>query len=167
MARWKLMTAHYLNTTRPAKWRYSEVSGGESIEKEYLVPRMLDPKDPKCWTNRAQVGMPISAGGSSDVEGEVCVCIPGRGQPMDIEFIGDPTPDMIPLDEEATAISETFASFWAYKPDTVDNSSFSQSVVDRSNVEAPPATVQVAGLESLVQAMEAQTRMIAELVSQR
>lgn len=165
MARWKLMESHYLNTIKPVIWRYSEVSNGESTEREYIVPRMLDLRDPKCWTNRSSVAPPARVGGSVvDSEGEIIVCQPGKGLPGDIEFVGDPTPGMLPQDEEAEAISAGFQDHWAYKPDSVEQS-FSQSLVDRSASAVTPAPVQVAGLDTLVQALEAQSRMISELVA--
>ncbi|MBU6430690.1 MAG: hypothetical protein KGR26_16850 [Cyanobacteria bacterium REEB65] len=164
MARWKLMTSHYLNTVRPAIWRYREVSGGEARESEYIVPRMLDINDPKCWTNRAEVGLPVNRGGNmSDAEGEVIVCQPGKGLPGDIEFIGDPTPDMLPQDEEATEISAGFQALWAYKPDGVEIP-YSQSIVDRHGEAERPATVQIDGMSELVQALEAQSRMMSAIV---
>ena len=48
MARWKLATSHYLNTVKPVKWRYQETdrSSGENLEKEFIVPRLLDIADP-------------------------------------------------------------------------------------------------------------------------
>lgn len=165
MARWRLMTSHYLNTTKPGRWRYSEVSNGESIEREYVVPRLLDIGDPRCWTNRSTVGSPQSAGGTmADPGGEIIVCLPGKGLPGDVEFLGDPTPDMLPQDEEAEAISAGFKEHWAYKPDPMEPS-YSQSMIDRGVEAAKPAPVQIAGMDSLVQAMEMQSRMISELIS--
>ncbi|MDR3572268.1 MAG: hypothetical protein P4L50_00265 [Anaerolineaceae bacterium] len=168
MARWKLMTSHYLNTVRPAKWRYSAIdqASGELLEKEFLVPRMLDINDPKCWTNRAEVGNPVSAGGhTADVGGEIVVCHQGKGLRTDIEFIGDPTPDMVPLDEEAQTISDSFEAHWAYKPDQPEMS-YSQLVVDRSyKVSSAPQPVEVKGLDGLVAAMEVQSRLINDLIS--
>ena len=164
MARWKLACSHYINTVRQAKWRYSHTdrTTGENVEKEFIVPRLLDVNDPKCWTNRLTMGAPVSVGGSADnSEGEIIVCHPGKGEKSDVEFLGDPTPDMIPYDEEAETISATFKDHWAYKPDTVDNSGFSQALVDRMEV---PSTVEVEGMKDLVAAMTAMVAQNAELI---
>jgi len=168
MARWKLMTSHYLNTVRQAKWRYSAIdqANGELLEKEFNVPRMLDVDDPKCWTNRAEVGNPVSSGGNmTNADGEVVVCWQGKGLKTDIEFIGDPTPDMVPLDEEAQEVSDSFESHWAYKPDQPEMS-YSQLVVDRSDkISSAPQPVEVKGLDGLIAAMEIQSRLISDLIN--
>jgi hypothetical protein len=168
LARWKLAISHYLNTVKPVKWRYQETerSTGENLEREYIVPRLLDINDPRCWTNRLVAG--ANVGGSSTnigAEGEVVVCTPGKGQPGDIEFLGDPTPDMIPMDEDAEAISASFQDHWAYKPDGVEPN-YSQSIVDRhGEVEARASEVKVAGLDQLVAAMEVQSHLMADLIA--
>lgn len=160
MARWKLATSHYLNTVKPAKWRYAHTdrSTGEAIEKEFIVPRFLDINDPKCWTTRFG-GVPISrGGGDAGAEGEVVVCREGKGIPGDIEFIGDPTPDMIPYDEEAEAISATFQERWAYKPDHPELT-FSHAIVDKAGlapVAAPAQTIEIPGLGELVALLASQ-----------
>ena len=167
MARWKLATSHYLNTVKPVKWRYQETdrSTGENLEKEFIVPRFLDINDPRCWSNRLVAGAQI--GGSATnmgAEGEIIVCQPGKGLPGDIEFLGDPTPDMIPMDEESEAISETFKDHWSYKPDG-DEPNYSQSIVDRHGEAEHNAKVEVAGLEQLVAAMDAQSRLMADMLA--
>lgn len=163
MARWKLSCPHYLYTVKSAKWRYSHTdrATGDLVEKEFIVPRLLDPRDPKCWTNKFG-GIPVSRGGNdSEADGEVVVCFQGKGEPGDIEIVGDPTPDMIPLDEEAQEISDSFQDHWAYKPDNAEVN-FSQAIVDRSNqmVEAiesaSRAPIQVEGLSDLVNLIAAQ-----------
>ena len=168
MARWKLATSHYLNTVKPVKWRYSETdrSSGENLEREYIVPKFLDIMDPRCWTNRlvagAQVGGSVTNIGA---EGEIVVCQPGKGQPGDTEFLGDPTPDMIPMDEEAEQISAGFADHWAWKPDAAEPI-YSQSIVDRhGEAEAHQSEVKIAGLDNLVAAMEVQSRMMADMLA--
>ena len=167
MARWKLATSHYLNTVKPAKWRYThqDRATGENIEKEFIVPRMLDTNDPKCWTNRYT---PIAQGYTDlTAEGEIVVCAPSKGQPGDIEFLGNPTPDMIPLDEEAEVISASFQDHWAYKPEAIPTN-MSQAVVDRANFE--PASVEIKGLDillgSIASLIETNTKAL-EAVSHR
>ena len=158
MARWKLACNHYIRTVKPTKWRYTETdqSTGETIEKEYDVPRLLDIKDPKCWSKRWGPDAHF-------MEGEVIVCQPGKGQPGDWEFLGDPTPDMIPLDEEAEAISATYTDRWAYKPEVMDPSAHSQSLVDRADFT--PAPVEVAGMTDLVAAMTQMINQQGDLIA--
>lgn len=110
MARWKLMNPHYLNildpdTGEPTKWEYSESdrTTGKARRKTYHVPQLLDPKDPSLC-NR---------------EGDIVVCVEGKGQPGDIVFFGSPTPDMEPMDEEAETISNSLKSKWAHPIETL------------------------------------------------
>ena len=160
MARWKLMTAHYLNLIEPTEYEYKETTRrGDQVRKRYSVPRMLDPLDPKAWNN--------SWGNSSDLEGEIVVALPGKGSPRDYEFTGDPTPDMIPIDDEAREISASFAQRWSFKPD--GEASFSQSMVDRfesamAEAQAKPAAIEVTGLDKLLETQAQLTSMFAQFL---
>lgn len=158
MARWKLMTAHYINVAG-TEWEYQETSrGGESIRKRFPVPRLLDPIDPKCWTSRW--------GTKDDAEGEVIVCHAGKGDPKDTVFTGDPTPDMMPLDDEAKEISGRFTERWKYKPD-IDTQSFSQSMINKfeaqmADIQSKPQKVEVDGLADLVTAIGALVEQVTK-----
>lgn len=92
MARWSLLQPHYL-TVPGTVWEREEVNrdGGKAIRKSYDVPMFLDPRDPGDWNYKADEA--------------IIVCHEGKGMPKDIVFVGDPTPDMHPLDAEAEAIS--------------------------------------------------------------
>lgn len=168
MARWKLMNNHYLNTVQAVEWEYFAVAGGKSVRKRFKVPRYLDVFNPADWTLKAG-GIPIQFGGNDEgAEGAIIVCHEGRGEHGDIEFIGNPTPDMMPVDDEARAISATFEDHWKYKPDTAEMS-FSQSLVDileakKADIETKPATVQVEGLSELMATMVASQKLMADLV---
>lgn len=147
MARWKLMCSHYLNVPGEV-WEYTENdrSNGRPIRKQFAVPRLLDVKDPTCWTKRW--------GNRSDEDGEIIVCHEGKGSSTDIVFLGDPTPDMLPVDDEAKAISAKFEERWKMKPEA-NAGDFSQALVDRFQLEmaekqSRPQTVEVAGLNELV-----------------
>lgn len=98
MARWKLMNPHYLNVIPGAEWESKEtdVETGRQARKVYKVPMYLDPKDPK----------------DCNYPGEVIVCHEGKGQSKDIEFVGLPTPDMEPLDDEAREITAAHSHKW-------------------------------------------------------
>ncbi len=147
MARWKLMCPHYL-AVPGEEWEYTETdrATGRPIRKKFAVPRLLDTKDPSCWTNRWGV--------KGDEEGEIIVCYAGKGEATDIVFVGDPTPDMLPADAEATAISASFAARWGSRPEN-SAGEYSQSLVDKFQLElaetqSKPQTVEVAGLAELV-----------------
>ena len=164
MARWKLACPHYINTVKAAKWRYShqDRASGELVEKEFIVPRLLDPADPKCWTNRSTLGTPVAQGGNiEDAEGEIIVCHAGKGLRGDIEIVGDPTPDMVPQDEEAQAISDSFQTLWSYKPDNPDVN-YSQAVVDRHST--PSSAIEIPGLVDLAQAIAAQSALLSQII---
>lgn len=172
MARWKLMTSHYLNCVDPAEWEYSETDRTTGRQKRIRipVPRYLDIRDPGDWTNKWNSGTNMAASKLTNEDGEIIVCVPGAGLPGDIEFLGDPTPDMMPVDDEAVAISKTFENHWRYKPEGTVN--YSQSLVDEfqtelADVHSKPATVQVDGLSDLVAAMAAQTKALTEMLSAR
>lgn len=97
MAKWRLTAAHYLNVPG-TEWEYKETdrTSGRQARKVFEVPMLLDPKDPTVC-NR---------------DGD-CIVVqgvePGRGEHL---FVGEPTPDMEPLDDEASAISAKFQSKW-------------------------------------------------------
>lgn len=103
MARWKLTAAHYLNVPG-TEWEQKETSRetGRQVRKVYPVPLHLDPDD-RASQNR---------------DGEVIVAHEGSDKKGDFVFLGDPTPDMEPLDEEAEALSEARRPFWLIKPDS-------------------------------------------------
>ena len=96
MARWELMTAHYLNTAVPTEWEYKETNTetGRQARKVMIVPDYME-------------------------EGTI-VC-QGDGERGDIEFIGKPTPDMSPLDPEAEAISDKYRAEWIHPIESISN----------------------------------------------
>lgn len=153
MARWKLMAAHYLNVPGE-KWEYTENDRktGRVIRQAFKVPRLLDPTDPTCWTNRW--------GTKDDAEGEIIVCHEGKGQSTDQIFFGDPTPDMVPLDDEARELSASFEDKWRYKPEVAPQS-FSQSLIDKFQLEQAAL---VAAKPAQVEGMDKLTEAITELV---
>jgi hypothetical protein len=148
MARWKLMNAHYLNVPGE-QWEYMENDRrtGRPIRTKFNVPRLLDPNDPTCWTNRW--------GSKDNEEGEVIVCLEGQGDTHDIIFTGDPTPDMVPVDDEARAISAKFELRWNSRPEE-SAGEYSQSLIDRFQIqmaEVSSKPVEVPGLADLVSAI--------------
>ena len=167
MARWKILVAHYLMTADPAEWEYAETNRttGRPMRKKFTIPRYVDPRDPADWTNRW-------GNNKDNEEGECIVCLPGKGQEKDIEFLGDPTPDMIPLDEEAKSLSASFEARWRYKPATSEGN-YSQALVDNFQAEmskfeaVATKPVQVEGITELVAAMHEQSKLTSELLKRR
>lgn len=159
MARWKLMTAHYLNCP-DTEWEYNEVnrSTGKPQRKRFPVPRYINPQDPADWTK--------SWGRDEGADGETIVCLVGKGERGDIEFNGDPTPDMVPIDNEAKAISATFADRWRYKPESAEIS-YSQALVDgleEAVAEKMAKPVEIPGLQELAAAVGTIAAQNAELI---
>ena len=159
MARWKLMVAHYLNVP-DEEWEYVENDRktGRPIRRKFLVPRLLDPGDPTSWTNKW--------GTKDNEEGEVIVCLADKGDSHDHIFSGDPTPDMIPLDDEARAISAKFTERWKYKPEEASGQ-FSQSLIDKfqsdmAEVRTRPTPVE--GMSELTAAITAMVTSNKELI---
>lgn len=159
MARWKLMAPHYLKV-EDCEWEYQEIDRktNRQVRRKFQVPMLLDPRDPSYWTNKW--------GREDDAEGEIIVCFADKGDSRDIVFFGDPTPDMMPIDDEAKAISASFTERWSYKPET-DEGSYSQSLVDKFQLEMatkesvqPP--IQIAGMDQMMAQMAASQAMMAE-----
>jgi hypothetical protein len=165
MARWKLVAPHYLNV-EGVKWEYQEISRttGKPSRIQIPVPTYLDPRDPADFTHRW--GQQTRPDVHSDVEGEIIVSRGPSVDPKDIVFVGDPTPDMVPIDDEAKEISATFAETWRYKPETVSPGNYSQSLVDQfqiamADVATKPARIE--GLDALVVAITEMAKSNQEL----
>lgn len=168
MARWKLMTAHYINSPG-TEWEYSETSrsSGKAIRRRFEVPIHLDPTDPSHWTQRQGSKNQFNDG----EDGAIIVCTPGTGDDTDIIFLGDPTPDMLPVDDEAKSISDSFKGLWAYKPET-EAGNFSQALVDRFQTEmdsikqsVKPTTMEIPGLMELAAALAVSVKQNSELIA--
>ena len=117
MARWKLTAAHYLNVPG-TEWEYKETdqSTGKQARKVYPVPALLNPDD------SADCNYP----------GEIIVAYAGSPHRKDIIFLGEPTPDMEPLDEEAEAISAALRPKWTHPIDTLPgNGDYSASLLTK------------------------------------
>ena len=156
MARWKLTASHYIQTDQETEWEYTEVdrTNGRPKRHKFRVPTFLDINDPVCWTERI-MGMD-----GKPVEGYINVSDgnnPGAG---DVIFKGDPTPDMLPLDDEARAISDTFKEHWRFNVTEQEPGTFAQDLVDNlqrqlaaAQIATKPAEVQVPGLAEFMKTM--------------
>jgi len=101
MARWKLTEPHYLSVPTE-RWEHTTTDSrtGKPVRKMYRVPKHLDPRLEDDWTHRPE---------NNNMDGEIIVCWEGKGLPRDIIFEGNPTPGMLPLDDEAEEISGQFS----------------------------------------------------------
>jgi hypothetical protein len=154
MARWKLACPHYINVP-DVEWEYNENKNGKINRKRFPVPRYLNTADPGDWT--------VKWGGKDDEDGEIIVCLKDKGERGDITFLGDPTPDMIPVDDEARAISKTFEHRWSYRPETAETD-FSQSLVDKFEIamgEIAGKPAEVPGMTDLIGALTSLTQLMA------
>lgn len=135
--RWELMADHYLKVPN-CEWELTEtdIQTGRSKRQRFPVPEYL-------------------------TKGTI-VCHENLGQRGDQTFFGDPTPDMVPLDDEAQALTDSFTNHWRYKPEAGEVSA-SQSIF-ANMAEAMTRPVEVAGLTELVAGLTAQTKSNQDLV---
>jgi hypothetical protein len=147
MARWRLLEAHYLNVPG-TEWEYKESDRetGRQARRIYPVPLYLDPKDPQDITDRENQWVVVSH--KFD-----------KAHPRDVVFTGPPTPNMEPIDDEATDISQGYLDRGEWKhPIEALNMTYSQSVLSefeqklasmlagRIDMMAPPPNVSTAGV---------------------
>lgn len=105
--RWRLMTSHYLNVPG-TEWEHNESdrTTGKAVRKLYTVPALLDPRNPNDC-NR-------------DGECVVAHAIDGlRNERSDVIFLGDPTPNMEPINDEAEEISNGLKAKWTNPIETL------------------------------------------------
>lgn len=123
MARWRLMGKHYLNVPSTeadsslGKWEYKETSKetGKQARKVFNVPTYLNPED----------------GADCNYPGEIIVSHTYSAQyHKDIIFVGAPTPEMEPIDDEASAISEAEKHKWIHPIESLPGQGYSQSLLD-------------------------------------
>lgn len=162
MARWRLMTAHYLNLEDASEWEYTELdrTTGKQKKKKFAVPTHLDPNDSSDWNFR-----------EGPDNGYIAVTNGGTHDSRDIVFIGEPTPDMIPLDAEAEKLSEKFAKAGIWKTPNLDsNQTYSQVLVDKLEVElsklqATQPKTEVAGMTELLTAISGMMKQNQDILN--
>lgn len=163
MARWKLTEKHYLNVPG-TKWEHIQIDRrtGKQVRKTFNVPLFLDPEaDDDCNYN-------------DGFDKQIIVCHEGKGQDRDIVFVGDPTPGMLPIDDEAKAITSKFD--WTPTQgldDASKENSYTQKLllglVDQMSEAQSRATQSQStiGIEKLLETMAAmmaqQTEILARL----
>jgi len=111
--RWSLRNAHYLKVAElpdgtKCEWEHKETSreSGRTVRKLFPVPILLDPRDP------ADCNYPGEVIVTHFVEGAHILV-------RDIIFVGEPTPEMEPLNEPAQAISDSLRGKWEHPIDTL------------------------------------------------
>lgn len=126
MARWKLTAPHYLMTDPPTEWEHKETSRetGRQSRVIYNVPRLLNPDDPSDY----------------NYPDEIIVCNGSNPQGRDIIFIGDPTPDMEPLDAEAKAITKKFIDSGRWQRQT-EGEVFGEALIKQFMAEIAKASI--------------------------
>jgi hypothetical protein len=139
MARWALKDKHYLNVPG-TEWEYKETDRDTGRQRRMVlgVPLYLDPKDSADWNDRANEMIVVT--NKYD-----------PAHPHDHVFVGDPTPDMDPMDDEANAISQSFIDrgAWLHPIDSL-NMTYSQSILsnlEQQIVEAVKSSVKAAPVE--------------------
>jgi hypothetical protein len=112
MARWMLKDAHYLSVPG-IEWEYKENDRetGRSARKVYEVPLYLNPTWTQDW---------------NDPDGIVVSNRYDAAHRRDVVFTGPPTPDMEPLDDEATSISNEHRADWKHPIESL-NMTYSES----------------------------------------
>jgi len=142
-------------TDPPVEWEHREVSRetGKQTTMKLKVPRLLEPKDPGDWT-----------------EGEdIVVCNGNNPQRRDIIFVGDPTPDMEPIDDEAKKITKEFIDSGKWKKPEFGVEygeqliqSFMEQIVKLQNAPVPVQPVS-AGVDAKAFAdLQGQVKALAE-----
>lgn len=169
MARWRLLSPHYLNTV-DNQWEYKELdrNTGRQARKVYNVPRLFNPDDPGDF--------------NSPGSGEVIVCYDGKGQPRDHIFTGPPTPEMEPLDDEARTISGKESPKWVHPIESLPGQGYNDGLLAalqkqldamaRGQVAQPAAPTPVGGIDpdafaklqaQVAELMEANAALQAEM----
>lgn len=160
MARWRLTAPHYLNVEGNS-WEYKEVNrtNGKQVRTVFPVPLHLDPDNPTDWN---------IVRGKDD--GEIVVATEASPAfPHDIIFIGSPTPDMVPLDEEAKAISASMASKWKHPIESLTGTYADAMLKDlgeqMEEVRGRTASAPVEGMTELLTAMTAMMKQNQEMMA--
>lgn len=169
MARWKLTEPHYL-AVEGIKWEYSEVDRvtGRPKRTQFPVPIHLDPNIESDWTHRYDAW-----------SGDIIVSNGNASDPKDLIYKGPVTPGMLPMDDEAKAITAKAAKDKWSPTQGLDTESQNESYTNKllsgfidqmtqvqTNVQQAP---QIAGLEEMLKTMTAvmaqQTELLAKLAN--
>jgi hypothetical protein len=174
MARWKLLEAHYLRV-EGTKWEYSEVDRitGRPKRTQFDVPLLINPNDEGD----------LKSYGQNDPDGNLALIV-GHGTKgphgRDILWFekdgspGRPTPNMIPLDDEAKEISEKSERGWkdpgsqgapTYAENMIDGFIAKMSELQVSAQAAPKNDGITEVLATMTAMMAKQTEILAQLAA--
>lgn len=159
MARWRLKSAHYLSVSG-TEWQYSEIDRQTSRPKtvKFAIPKHLDPNIEQDWnvTYRNNLGQVVA--------GDIIVCLPEKGESGDYEFTSDLTPDMEPLDEEATVLSEKMEMKWQRPKEAIPGEPFAQSLLAHLESQTTNKQEELEGLQRAVTTLaEQMSSLVAAL----
>lgn len=166
MARWKLKCSHYLITATPAVWEQKEIDrgSGKEVRKKYQVPALFDINDPSHWN------VQYRGHNGQVVDGDIVVCDGADPQPGDIIFVGQPTPDMEPLDEAAEKKSAEYASKWNHPIDSLPGT-FGDSLIAGLQAQIADAKsksqaeTKIAGMDELLAGIKSMMETNAALIA--
>lgn len=160
MARWRLAAPHYINVPG-VEWEYKEVdrTSGRPKRTLFKVPALLDPDSPSDWNyvySKDGFGKPDT--------GEIIVANKESEQyPKDIMYVGDPTPDMVPLDDEAKAISAKMAPKWKHPIESLEGTYADAMMKDLSEqVDEVRTRTVAAPMEGMTELLTAMTAMMKQ-----
>ena len=158
MARWRLAAPHYLNVAGN-EWEYKEVDRTTGRQKRTMfpVPTLLDPDNPGDWN--------YVYGKDS---GEIIVADKASDNTKDIVFEGSPTPDMVPLDDEAKAITEAMRPAWKHPIESLTTTYADAMLKDLSmqveDVRTKSGSTQVEGMSELLTALTAMMKQNQDIL---
>ncbi len=111
--RWRLVNAHHLNIPvlpdgTKVEWEHKETARetGRTVRKLFPVPMLLDPKDPADCNYPGEIIVAHAIEGAHNLR-------------QDYIFLGEPTPEMEPLNDAAQAISDSLQDKWTHPIDTL------------------------------------------------
>jgi hypothetical protein len=115
------------------EWEYKETDREtqRQVRKVFEVPLYLNPNEQSDWNDRQNGRIIVTNRFDS-------------AYPRDIVFVGQPTPDMEPLDEEAQKITDGYvkSGAWKHPIETLDMN-YSQSVLSDFERQIATALVNV------------------------
>ncbi len=171
MARWKLTEPHYL-AVEGIKWEYSEVDrvSGRPKRTQFPVPLHLDPNIESDWTHKLDAW-----------SGDIIISDGNDPDPKCLVYKGPVTPGMLPMDDEAKAITAKAAKDkWAptegLDPEAQNNSYTNKLLsgfidqmtqMQSSAVAAPPAAGMAEFMTAMTQMMAQQTEILAKLAAKQ
>lgn len=149
---WRLRNSHYLNIIHADgtqnEWEHTETNRetGRRGRQVFIVPALLNPNEPGDCTREGDCFVyRLSDDTTRPREAN------HRGY---FQFLGDPTPDMEPMNAEAEAISETFATKWQHPIESLDGN-FSQSLLTGLEAALASAITKAGGIPTAATSLPA------------